>query len=622
MKTLKMKIFCPFYLLLIGISSMLLSSCQDDNNDNKIWEPVSIGAVYINGGMVSLDANDGKLYPDRNSYLTNYDSVTINMKWGTDVTKLKMRLTPINGELIDFPTDVATDYTLPRTIRVKSFNGMEHAIYMRVISRPLLTDFFIDGIILPQEDIHFNEKSIIVQVPKGTDLTQLKVTMGFLNGKVSGFENGKVMDYTNPHSLTITGIDGTIYPYTLTITDKPVGPASIMSVTANGVTSDDVTIDDKGNVQINYSTLLDFSNANFTIIPGFGNQILNYTNGSTINLYDGLKVSIRGMDDVVKDFTILPAKVKPTLMFSKVPADFGFGADGGASLCFSGNYIVIPSHNGTAQGINYYSLNGDKVGNLTLPSGVDWGAVMGIRKVASDDKGVILGINLAATSNKEENLQISYNIYKWNSPTDANPVVYCSYKPSDLGLTNTRNCGINIQGSLDGNAVITVPMSASKIVLKWTIQGGNLVSPIPEKVTVDIPYNFGNYSAIEQYPGKSNTLVGAVIGSGFNGLRVFTNGATSLTVNTPQTTDLRVKTIGERTYLAHCTFGSGIHTLCLRDVTDNNNGYSYNMLWSGATIPTAANGNATNDADISFINGKWYAAYIGTNGGVTCYQIK
>ena len=39
---------------------------------------------------------------------------------------------------------------------------------------------------------------IIVQVPEGTDLMALEVTLEFANGTLQDFQNGVAKDYTNP----------------------------------------------------------------------------------------------------------------------------------------------------------------------------------------------------------------------------------------------------------------------------------------------------------------------------------------------------------------------------------------------------------------------------------------
>jgi hypothetical protein len=160
--------------------------------------------------------------------------------------------------------------------------------------------------------------------------------------------------------------------------------------------------------------------------------------------------------------------------------------------------------------------------------------------------------------------------------------------------------------------------------LKWTIQNGVLANVKPETISLENESNFSNYSSVEQYPGKATTWVGALATSNFSGLRSYLASAPAVSV-TGSTTDLRMKTIDDRVYLAHTVWSSGSarHIFCFRDITDNNDvAYRYNMLDDSAFIATASNGNATNDADFDSIDGKQYVAYLGTNGGVVCYQLR
>jgi hypothetical protein len=607
MNTLLIKGVKYFILL---IASILLSACGEEQ-DSRIYEPAKIVAAYVNGELIST-----------NNLSTVNEHAIVTLPPGTDLSKLKVRLTVINGELIDFPTDVETDFRLPRPVRIRSYNDMEETHTFQIVSKPLLLDFYIEGMTVSREQMFIGENSIIVQVPAGTDFSALKVTMGFKNGELSGFTNDTALDYANPIPFNVIGVDGTVYPYELIITDQEVGPASIQNVIANDAQVETIEVDEAtGNVQLYFKTLTNFAAASLTITTGYGNAFVDFTNGTVVNLWNAPVVKIKGTDGITKEFKFLKPKLELAENFRKTPTDLGFGADGGSALCFSGEYIVAATHNGTA-GIHYFDLTGTKVGSLTLPSTVNMGnAVTGLRKIASDDNGAIVGINLAAGGA----VGTAYNIYKWNSVTDQNPVVLCSFTASALGLTATRTNGINVQGSLNGNAVITVPITTSKVVLKWTFEGGNLVNATPEKISLDgNESNFGNYSSVEQYPGKPNTLVAGLAITGFGGIRSYVGGATAISVaTTANSTDLRMKVIDGRTYLAHTVWGNARHTFHFKDITDDNEAaYRYNMLWDGAFVATTSNGNATVDADFALINGHWYVAYLGTNGGIVCYTLK
>ena len=603
MKTVNKQYF--YFLILFVCAGFLFTSCNDEKEDPRPYEAVTIAAAYVNGEMISS-----------NNLVSTPEKTIITMPAGTDISALKVRLVPLNGELINFSTDVPTDYSHPMDIKIKSYNGMDVNMNLHIVSRPLLTNLFVEGLSIPKENIFFGESSVIVQVPTGTNLSALKISMEFRNGTLMDFQNGAAQNYNTPVNFNVKGVDNTVYSYQLMLTDQEVGPASIQSVKANDAESALIEMDGN-NVQVYFKTLTNFAQASLSITTGYGNELVEFTNGETVNLFNSPKIKVRGTDGILKEFTFLKPKLKPTELFRKTPADMGFGADGGASLCFSGDYIVASTHNGTA-GIHYYDLNGTRVGTLKLPTGVDWGAIMGLRKIASDDNGAIIGVSLAAGGS----INTAYNIYKWNSVTDENPTVLCSFTASELGLTATRTNGVNIQGSLSGNAIITVPITTSKVVLKWTVSGGAIVNAKPETIALENGSNFSNYASVEAYPGNSSIMVGGIATSDYSGLRSYNGSAIGFNVS-GSTTDLRMKKIDGRVYLVHSIWGNARHTFALRDITDNDDAsYKYNMLGSDAIIATASNGNATNDADIAYVKGKLHAAFLGTNGGVVCYVLE
>lgn len=609
------------YAYWVILLASLFVACKDSSSDTRIWEPAIIGAVYINSQTASL--YDASQASEVATFESDYENLTIRLPKGTDMTELRMRLTPINGELIDFPTDIPTDFSLPRDLKVRSYNDKDVIIKMRVISLPLLYQLYIDdGVEIIKSFV--SDNSIVVQVAEGTALDALRVTLNFKNGTLDGFTNGTEIDYSDGNEVVfnVVGPDGAKYPFTLLITDKEVGEAKVTQVSVNGEDASELSIDANGNVQTVFNKLLDFSNATLNIKTAPGDKFIDFENGSKVNLMgDGVTVKLKGLDGIVRTFKLQKPFITPLKAFVKTQEELGYSVNSGAAVCFSGQYVVASSYAGNA-GINYYDLEGTYKGSLTLPANVSMGSVVtGLRKIASDDDGNILGVNLAAGGSAST----AYHIYKWNGVNDTQPAVYCSFTAANLGFSSPRTSGISVQGSLNGDAVITVVLYGTKSVLKWEVKSGSLVSSEPTVLVLDNAQNFNYYSSIEPYPGNRDLLVGAVLLSGtgsFAGIRVYDNFSTKLEV-AGSASDLRLKKINDRVYLAYCEWKSPNHILHLSDVTDGKlDSYSHNMLSSTMNVlPTGANANATNDADIAVIDGKSYAVYIGTNGGIVCLEL-
>ena len=97
----------------------------------------------------------------------------------------------------------------------------------------------------------------------------------------------------------------------------------------------------------------------------------------------------------------------------------------------------------------------------------------GIRIMATDDKGNILGTSLALSGDKPV-------LYRWSSVT-AEAKEFISYDKSALGESATpRLAGIGIIGDLDGDATIVATKAQSVDVFVWKVTNG-VVNPTPQK---------------------------------------------------------------------------------------------------------------------------------------------
>lgn len=577
-----------------------LCSCSDDE-DSRAFDTAQIVGVKIDGELFLPATGD------------NASETRVNVPAGRDLSQVSLQVLVANGNLVNFQNEAKYDCRKPLDLTIAGFNGETVQTKLRIVSAPKLTNFVIKGLTVPTSDIHENATGIIVQVPKGTDLTKLEVTMEFTNGTLIDFTNGQVRDYTNPVKFSIKGVDEeTIYNYELMITTEEVGPASISAISVNGVKSDSV-VTKNGKVVPYIPALLDFTSADIEISTGYGNKIEDGFTGKGLNLMTGdNKVTITGTNGVPTDFVI----GVPQLSFAPAIAmqydALGMGANDLCAVGFSGNYLLAGNYTSTAKTPIYFDFSGNKVGQLDA-TGVNVTGY-GHRKFATDSKGAILGLSLGMSGGEQW-------IYKWDSVT-GQASEYISFSKDNLGVDyNPRSGGICIEGALDGDAIITMTIAQKQEAFVWTVKGGVLNST-PTKVM--FPYAGASYywslvpmpSGIEGYLGMVTN--NAVDNAGV--VRIDGNMQEMFRVGGFYCTDGKVIKHNGRTYLAYTAHSNskGIMRLC--DITDGSKEAYSTPIFEQVMATQGANGNATMDADLTIIDGKLYAAFACTNLGLYMYE--
>ncbi len=588
----------------LGVSLLiiLLTACSKDEL-TRTYESVKVVGVKVNNELFTPQYID--------------DVVQIKVPAGRDLSNVKLQLLVANGEATNFENNASYDCRKPISLRLKGMNGEQTEAVLKVQSPPSLSSFIVEGVNVPKENIHFSENSLIVQVPPHTDLTNLKVTMEFVNGTLMDFTNGIESDYTDQKTFKLKGSDDeTIYSYDFIITTEEVGPASIRSMTINGIATDSVVLKSPATLVPYVNSLTNFANAAVVLETGFGNRIDPGFTGAGLNLLSGTeKVKITGSDGIEKEFTIARPQLSLQPLFSKVYDSFGFGANDLCGVAFSGNNIVVTNYSAVAPtviGPNYYNLSGERTGVLNKTGVV---IANSLRKLASDDKGAFLVVPLGLTDNDQ-------TIYKWDNVTSA-PVPYITYSKASLGVDYTpRSAGINISGSLDGNAIITVGMAQKTELFVWTVTGG-VLNTRPQKLA--FPYDkSGYYWSVEPLPAGSSGFVGASTGTNFNGIISLNNTLGELHKQTGIiATDCKTIKYKDRIYLAYTAYATGKGALMrVCDITDGQAASYQNPIFDVTMPSTAANGNNTMDADMAVINGKLHAVFACTNIGMRLYSLE
>ncbi len=600
--------------LLTGL--LLFSSCEADKVDDRAFEGAKIVALKLDGTLYTF-TNDGS------------NELKVVLQPGLPLNAIKTEVLVANGSLTDFENNVPHDFTKPVDVTVKGEDGNVSKWKLIIQSPPKLSYLEVVGMTIPQEKVHFGKTTVIVEIPVGTDVSNLTVNYTWVNGIMTNYTNGSKKDYSislpnkPPFKMEVLGADGvTKYYYDVIFTSDPVGPATIQSMIINGLSTTQMIIVDatKNIVQPVLSSLTNLNAATVQINAGFGCIIDPAFTGANINMLQGFKVKITGTNGVETEFTVKNALIDPTLVFAKTQAQLQLNADAGSSVAFSNGSVLVTSHAMAAgpilYGINAYDLNGNYQNGLyRTATDFDNGAVTGIRKVATDANGKILGVQLGAGATTATALKI----VKWNSKDDTAPQAYINYTGAALGLTyGPRAAGINISGSLDGDAVITVGMAQKTDVLVWTVSGG-VLNPTPAIKA----YNYtgtGFYYSIEP---NDTGFVGIASGTNFNGINLLSSSMVEgAKLSGIPTSDGRVFTYKGRKYLATVIIpGDNKAIFRIFDITDSSQAALDNPIVNIVSTTVATNTNRTVDADFAVINGKLHVAFLATNDKLAVYNL-
>lgn len=598
-----------FLCLFLGL--FFFTSCEDKDNDDRIIEPARIVGIKINDVLYTVD-NSGT------------SEALIVVPSGTDLSAIKTEILVSNGTLEEFTNNTANDMRKPIAVTLKGENGETIQWTVKVQSPPKLISLYAQGLDIPKENVHFGATSIIVEIAKESDVSNLAVDYEFLNGTLKNYTNGTEMDYsdpTKPFKLQVLGVDETtIYKYDVIFTTDQVGPASIKSITANGIVSDSVVVLANNVLQPYFPYLTNFRSSNIEFETGFGNILDPSFATTNVNLYNNPKVKVTGSNGVETEFTIKKPLIASIPVVDKSHEDLQFAANSGSSAAFSNGKILIASHQmatgATASlGINVYDLTGNYIKGLSKTgTNFDGGAVTGVRKFATDADGKILGVQLGAGAGATTELKI----FKWDSVDDNAPTAYITYTQTSLGLGYApRAAGINITGSLSGNATIVVPIAQKTDVLVWTVTNG-VLNTTPQKYA--FPYTgTGYYFSVEAF---DSGFIGAATGSNFNGINLLNSTMTeTVKITGVTTTDIKTFTYNGQKLAAYTVFANGKHIFRIVDLTTADQAALENPIMN-ISSRAVSNANNTVDSDFAIINNKLYVLFYGTNDGIKVYKLE
>ena len=174
---------------------------------------------YIQGAddekaILKFEVNDVIGTVDENSKI-----VVLDFPAGTDVSHLTPTITISNYATIEPESGVAQDFTNPVYYTVTAMNGttaqyMVEAVVHDADNEKSILSFVIDDV---EGEIDEFSKTVTVQMPQGTDVTELVPTIEVSEGATVSPASGEPQDFTNPVFYTVTAQNGTTAVYTVTV---------------------------------------------------------------------------------------------------------------------------------------------------------------------------------------------------------------------------------------------------------------------------------------------------------------------------------------------------------------------------------------------------------------------
>lgn len=586
-------------LLMISTAMFMATGCSDD--DNRPYEAADIVGVKVDGVLYTPSA-------------TSLEATTIiKLPAGKDLTNNKLQVLVANGEPVGFINNAEYDCRKPMPLQLKGYDGSTVSKVLRIQSAPKLVSFIIKGMNVPASSIYESATSYIVQVPEGTDLKALEVTMEFANGTLTDFTNGVAKDYTDPIPFNIMGVDEeTVYPYELVITTQEVGPASIQALIVNGVKTDSIVVNN-GKLIPYIPSLIDFTNVTLDLETGYGNKVDESFTGQGVNLMSGdVKVKVIGTNGIPTDFVIGTPQLSFAPAIYKTYSELGMGANDLCSVGFSGDYLIAGYYTSPTKAPVYFDMNGDQKGFIDV-TGVNVSGY-GLRKFDTDSKGAILSMSLGMSAGEQW-------IYKWDNVTGQGKE-YISFSKASLGVDySPRSAGISVAGALDADATITLTIAQKQDAFVWTVTGGTL-NPTPKKV--QFPYGGSSYYwGLVPMSASADGFIGMVTNAQLANAGVVKfdrNMQESFRVSGFYATDGDVITYKGRTYLAYVRHNNNVARMIICDVTDGQASSYSTPLFDRTMEVEGSNGNATMDAKFGVVGGKLHVAFCCSNLALYMYE--
>lgn len=309
-----------------------------------------------------------------------------------------------------------------------------------------------------------------------TDLTKIILRSTVPSDAIVSPALGGLMDVSKPFDLSIRSGSGAVNNYV--VVSRKVGDLSVKSAKITFGTEEIEAI-------INGNDII------FFVVPGtdISGAVLNYeinkhstasiVNESPLDLSQDRSFRVTGIDGASKTYTLKaqePSKLAYGVginrrLWAKTSAELGQSGGQDVSMALSGDYLVVVIRSNPAVYRVYNRQTGTFVQNMVNP------IVGNSFMIANDTVGNLLSSSYTARNGR-------FLMYKYKSPTDANPVKLVDWTNSTSTAVAASDGGIgrrvHVYGDLNAKAVIMVTIGNSKSIYRWRVENGNLVSNTPE----------------------------------------------------------------------------------------------------------------------------------------------
>jgi hypothetical protein len=354
----------------------------------------------------------------------------------------------------------------------------------------------------------------------------------------------------------------------------------------------------------------------------------------TVTAHDGVTQSVYTvLKDTPKKLPYGIRSGSAKLMFAKkLKADLGITADNlTGGIAVAGDYLVINTRNANSVYIN--AKTGEKAGEIDL--GAIKGSLTNFYNTADRD-GNILICNLAPNAG-------SFKVWKLTD-IGGSPEEIIDWNG---GVAIGRK--LSVQGSIDGNAIITAPiLAAGQQIARWTVVGGVLTSQTPDIITMTGLTKGWTTNADVIYTSDADLTSDYFVASYSDNTFAWVNGATNTvskqldpisTNYIPNAVDFvrfNNASYTSLNWVNSFNWGSA-DGVWLLDVSTNAN-FSGNLetrtssavVWEAprdtygakAVVPLVVNGNGTGDVALKVSDNGYYLYlyFMFTNGYVVGYQ--
>lgn len=199
-------------LLLLTFWIAVLSSCSSDDPTPKSADAkiTSFKFSSLNPEVVgTIDEVNGK--------------IAVTVPPGTSVTSLAPTIVSSPKATVEPASGTAKDFTNPVSYTVTAENGSKKTYVVTVAvqkksDKELISFAFNELDPVVAGVINSVDKTVALQVPKGTSVTALKPTIAVSGGATVSPASDVAQDFTNPVTYTVTAEDGSTKQYVVTVT--------------------------------------------------------------------------------------------------------------------------------------------------------------------------------------------------------------------------------------------------------------------------------------------------------------------------------------------------------------------------------------------------------------------